>query len=195
MTRVRVHALVRAALLAPPAPLALTLSLCPTAQALLAALAACAPSRAAAAAPYCALYGTCRPAGGDAFTPRSVNCANAPGAVPPATPDFNLTACPEYQGAACCNEAQVRRRRARYAREGRRSALRAALCRLRADAAAGAQHAALRDNLGHAALLFGRCPACAEDFRRLWCAFTCSPQQVRRVASRGICCARRLRLT
>jgi hypothetical protein len=80
-----------------------------------AALAACSPCRAAAAAPYCALYGTCRPAGGDAFTPRSVNCANAPGAVPPATPDFNLTACPEYQGAACCNEAQARRRRARYA--------------------------------------------------------------------------------
>lgn len=42
-----------------------------------------------------------------------------------------------------------------------------------------AQHATLRDNLGHASLLFGRCPACAEDFRRLWCAFTCSPQQAR----------------
>lgn len=59
--------------------------------------------------PSCALYGLCRPPGGDAFTPRSVNCANAPGAVAPATPAFNLTACPEYQGAACCNEAQVRR--------------------------------------------------------------------------------------
>jgi len=39
------------------------------------------------------------------------------------------------------------------------------------------QHSALRENLAHAAMLFGRCPACADDFRRLWCAFTCSPRQ------------------
>lgn len=41
------------------------------------------------------------------------------------------------------------------------------------------QHASLADNLGHARLLFGRCAACFENFRRLWCAFTCSPQQAR----------------
>jgi hypothetical protein len=56
------------------------------------------------------------------------------------------------------------------------------------------QHAALRDNLGHAAMLFGRCPACAENFRRLWCAFTCSPHQARgRHAASSSCCARRAR--
>ena len=63
----------------------------------------------------CALYGVCRPPGGDAFTPRSVNCANALGAVPPRMPLFNLSVCPEYQSSACCDETQVRKREARSA--------------------------------------------------------------------------------
>ena len=57
----------------------------------------------------CALYGVCRPPGGDAFTPRSVNCANVPAAVAPVAPAFALTACPEFQAAACCDETQARR--------------------------------------------------------------------------------------
>jgi len=109
MTRARAPALVRPRLLLRLQRTPISSADACRLQALaLAALAACAPSRALAGEPYCALYGLCRPPGGDAFTPRSVNCANAPGAVPPATPDFNLTACPEYQGAACCSEAQVR---------------------------------------------------------------------------------------
>jgi hypothetical protein len=79
-------------------------------QALLALLAPLAPRAAAAVEGSCALYGVCRAPGGDAFTARSVNCANAPGAVAPPAPDFNLTACPEYQAAACCDETQARRR-------------------------------------------------------------------------------------
>jgi hypothetical protein len=78
---------------------------------MLLALAAGAPARVGGVeGGSCAMYGLCRAPGGDAFTPRSVNCANAPGAVTPPVPAFNLTACPEFQAAACCSEEQVRLR-------------------------------------------------------------------------------------
>lgn len=103
--------------------------------------------RARPSAGDCALLGACRPPGGDAFSPRSVNCASpartAPLSPPPGGPP---AACPEYGTSACCDAAQA---------------------------------ASLAESLAHARLLFGRCPACADNLRRLWCAFTCSPDQAR----------------
>lgn len=39
------------------------------------------------------------------------------------------------------------------------------------------QYGELRDNIKKASAVFSRCPACIENFKRLWCAYTCHPDQ------------------
>jgi len=39
------------------------------------------------------------------------------------------------------------------------------------------QYSLLEENLGKAMNLFGACPGCYDNFRQLWCQFTCSPDQ------------------